>query len=179
MSCYQPQDPGDCPESRLPAPRHLLAISATAAPWAEERFGELCTTVFSLRCTCGGDAWELAGGYGDDTYVDRLTATCCGCGAVHSLHDRAAHGYEALLVYRDGGGPVLDQTPRGLRCPSCELATFEGAVGYQNDVDEDTLEDLAELPGSPGPEDAYHWIFGGARCKGCGHAFEWADMECA
>jgi hypothetical protein len=128
------------------------------------------TTVFALRCLCGGDHFGVS--FPDDGF-GTVSIKCVSCGSQRIVFDPLKHGYDGALGLNQGVG--MGPSAAGA-CPKCKLGTFQLATGFQYSGETDILE---QKKLDIKPEDLFDSFVLGGRCTSCGESSILIDLECA
>jgi len=158
----------------------VSAIEAPDIQW--DGHGEETNAVFSLKCRCGGDSFELGGykwrnpDYNDmEVFLSPFELKCLGCAASGVVFDSDEHGYDAALGH--GSSSVrAEGTPGTYTCEGCggsgfnPLARFE----YPPDLFDGDFDDF---PG--GKEELFTWASIAVKCVHCRQLAIAGDFECA
>jgi hypothetical protein len=144
--------------------------------------GEETNAVFSLRCRCGSDSFEVRGykwrnpDFNDmEVFLSPIELKCQASAAKEVVFDSAQHGYDAALGH--GSSTVRAEGVQGTYvCVGCggsafnPLARFE----YPPDLFDGDFDDF-----SGGKEELFTWASIAVKCRKCSQLAIPGDFECA
>jgi hypothetical protein len=128
------------------------------------------TTVFGLRCSCGGDLFEVSL---PDQAFGLVFIRCAGCCLQRNVFNPLEHGYDGALGNNKG---VELRSSSTRRCPKCDGGPLLLAAGFQYSGETDIL---VEQDLDIKPEDLFGWFVLSGKCTSCGAVIILADVECA
>jgi hypothetical protein len=150
-------DQNDIAEYITKTPPSCVRSFQLAPTCLPEKCGEVLTTTWRLRCSCGGDIAKLIGyplkdlnaDYAGGDFVSPLAFECSRCQQITEIFNTTIHGYHAEIAKIEGGTSLVKHHGTGTRaafvCPTCAMPHFQMIVGFVY-WDFDIVLDEPELP---------------------------------
>lgn len=134
------------------------------------------TTVFGLKCPCGGAEFYVKGkdiqtGY--EGVAAPISVICKSCGRNVKVFDPTKHGADGEFGF---GFSHDEYSDKSVKCPKCEADVFRVALAFQYSGDEKQIIEEDGLDKKP--QDLFSWLSGQACCQSCGYTFKFANIEC-
>lgn len=137
---------------------------------------------FQIVCPCGTAEFTILGFHKTlsacpdlNIFSAPISLACYLCGRTGQLFDPNRDGYDGEI---DSADSVTGSGESSMFfCPRCGETAFRPAVSLEYSLDDDEMEDSAELAARP--QDFFTWFTLFGKCVKCGHLTKVTDYECS